>query len=57
MIREEILAREENKIVNYIENCVTRAGAENREEVLELFDSIYIGSSPRAQWLTRRYIM
>ena len=41
MIREEILAREENKIVNYIENCVTRAGAENKEEVLELFDSIY----------------
>ena len=41
MIREEILAREENKVVSYIENCVTRAGAENKEEVLELFDSIH----------------
>jgi len=41
MIREEILAREENKVVSYIENCVTRAGVENKEEVLELFDSIY----------------
>src|SRR5262249_14318140 len=25
----------------YIETCVTRAGAENKDEVLELFDSIY----------------
>ena len=41
MIREEILAREDNKVANYIANYVTRAGAENKEEVLELFDSIY----------------
>jgi len=41
MIREEILAREENKVVKYIENCVSRAGAENKDEVLRLFDSIY----------------
>jgi len=41
MIREEILAREDNKVIKYIENCVTRAGAENKEEVLQLFDSIY----------------
>jgi DNA-binding CsgD family transcriptional regulator len=41
MIREEILAREQHKVVNYIETYVTRAGAENKEEVLELFDSIY----------------
>ncbi len=41
MIREEILAREQNKVANYIETYVTRAGAENKEEVLGLFDSIY----------------
>ncbi len=41
MIREEILAREENKVVSYIKTCVTRTGAENKEEVVELFDSIY----------------
>ena len=32
-MREEVLAREQSKVVNYIENCVTRAGAENKEEV------------------------
>jgi len=41
MIREEILAREDNKVANYIENYVTRVRAENKEEVLQLFDSIY----------------
>lgn len=41
MIREEVLAREDNKVIKYIENYVTRAGAENKEEVLQLFDSIH----------------
>jgi hypothetical protein len=41
MICEEILARSENQIVNFIKNYVTRTGAENKTEVLELFDSTY----------------
>ena len=41
MIREEILVREDNKVVSYIQNCVTRAGAEDTEQVLQLFGPIY----------------
>src|SRR5215467_14819140 len=41
MMREEVLMRSDNQVISYIENFVTTAGAEKREEVLELFDNIH----------------
>jgi len=40
MVREETLVRSAGKIASYIENYVTRAGAETKEEILELFDNM-----------------
>src|SRR5688572_20660754 len=41
MIREAVLLRTADRVTNYIQKYVRRAGAEKREEALELFDNMY----------------
>ena len=40
LIRQETLVRSSNKIAAYIENYVTRANPEKKEEILQLFDNL-----------------
>lgn len=42
MISEATLLRMENRLTTYIQNYVTLAGAEKREEVLDLFDKMHL---------------
>jgi DNA-binding CsgD family transcriptional regulator len=42
MIREATLIRMEDRLTAYIQNFVTLAGAEKREEVLDLFDKMHL---------------
>lgn len=41
MIKEAVLLRTADRVTNYIQKYVTRAGTERREEALELFDNMY----------------
>lgn len=41
MIREAVLLRTAGKVLSYIQKYAKRAGAENREEAMELFDKLY----------------
>jgi DNA-binding CsgD family transcriptional regulator len=41
MILKNKLVHSSNRVAHYIENYVTRAGAENKEEILDLFDKIH----------------
>jgi DNA-binding CsgD family transcriptional regulator len=41
MIKEAVLLRTADRVANYIQKYVRRAGAEKREEALELFDNMY----------------
>lgn len=41
MIKEAVLLRTADRVTNYIHKYVRRAGAEKREEALELFDNMY----------------
>jgi DNA-binding CsgD family transcriptional regulator len=42
MVIKPALLRMESRLTTYIQNCVTLAGAENREEVLDLFDKMHL---------------
>lgn len=41
MIKEAVLLRTADRVTNYIQKYVNRAGTEKREEALELFDNMY----------------